>query len=154
MMDHRLALGLLGALLMFAGAPLAYAWAQLLPEERPAFEIEGDRSQAETGAKKPDDRERDSLAIFLLIGVTFSYLLKFPGMPVQAALHWMASVAPPNYFRWILSGAWWLFMVVPAIAAAYAAARRNPFRIPLGLGGTLVVILWLVNPYLSAAIQK
>src|ERR1043165_1384160 len=152
MMHHRVALGLLATLLILAAAPLAYAWAQLLPEERRPFEVQGQQSQVE--AQHPGERKRDLFAIVLLIGVTLSYLLKFPGMPVEAGLHWMASVAPPTYFHWILSGGRWLFLVIPGIAAVYAAAQRTSFRISLGLGGLLTLLLWLANPYLRAAIQK
>ena len=154
MMDHGLALVLLAALLIFAAAPLAYAWAQLLPEERLPFEIDPKESKIETGAAGSTDRKRDPLVIFLLIVITISYILKFPGIPLAAGLHWMERAVPENYFGSILIGAHWFFLVTPGLAAVYAAVRRNPFRISLILGGILVLSLWLANPYLRVAIQK
>jgi len=44
------------------------------------------------------------------------------------------------------------FVVVPGLAAAYSAARPNPIRIALMVGGLPVLALWLVSPVLRAAI--
>ena len=40
------------------------------------------------------------------------------------------------------------FGFVPGLAAAYAAVRANPMRLPLLIGGALTLILWLVGPWL------
>ena len=149
MMDHRLALALLTLLLIFAAAPLAWGWARLLPEERSPFEIDGNRAEEE--ALQPP---RDLFAVCLLALLTFSYLLKFPGVPVAAALQSLARVVPQDYFQWIIIGGRAFFVVAPGLAAAYGALRKNPLRLSLILGGILVVALWLASPYLRAAIQS
>jgi hypothetical protein len=153
LIDHRLALLALAALLVSAAAPLAYAWARLLPEEPPPFEVpaaglppEELVSNQKTGAKN------DHFAVFLLVCVTLSYVLRFPGFPVATGLQWLSTLLPMNYFHWTVLGARAFFVVVPGLAAAYSALRPNPLRIALIAGGLLVMALWLVNPALRVAI--
>src|SRR5260370_1424600 len=80
--DHRLALVAFAALLIAAAAPLASAWARLLPEEPPPFELPPAPSSAEqTPSNRETRRKGDPFAIFLLLCVTLSFLLKFPAFP-------------------------------------------------------------------------
>ncbi len=149
LIDHRLALLALAALLIAAAAPLAYAWTKLLPEEPPPFEVppaEGLASNRKSAAKK------DPFAVFLLGCVTLSYLLRFPGLPLAAGLQWLSTLLPADYFAWAVLGARWFFIVVPGLAAAYSALRPNPVRIALIAGGLLVLALWLASPVLRTAI--
>src|SRR5271168_3101922 len=82
--DHRLALLALAALLVAAAIPLAFAWARILPEDLPPFEIEPPSYPTlewEPPPEPPRDTKRDPIAIVLLVGVTIGYLLQFPGFP-------------------------------------------------------------------------
>jgi hypothetical protein len=155
MMDHRLALGLLTALLILAGAPLAYAWARLLPEEPEPFQAQGQGEGEPTMSPNWKRRSRgDPLAIFLTAVLTTSYVLKFPGMPIGRGLDLLGRAIPQPYVSWLVLAARWFFVVMPGLAAAYSAFRPNLFRISLIIGGVLVTALWLASPYLVAAIQR
>ena len=151
MMDHRFALVLLAVLLVLAAAPLAYAWACLLPEERPPFEVDDRQGGVQ---QEPGQAARDPFAVCLLALVTVSYLLKIPGMPVGMALQWVAGVVPQDYFEWIVTGGRVLFVVTPGLAAAYGAVRRSRIRASLIVGGILVLTLWLASPFLRVAINN
>jgi len=153
LIDHRLALLALAALLIAAAAPLAYAWARLLPEEPPPFEVRAAGLPPEdfiSNGKSPV--KKDLWAVFLLACVTLSYLLRFPGLPLAAGLQWLSTLLPADYFTWAVLGARWFFIAVPGLAAAYSALRPNPMRVALIAGGLLVLALWLVSPMLRAAI--
>jgi hypothetical protein len=155
LIDHRLALVALAALLIFAAAPLAYAWARLLPEEQPPFEVAGGRtapeglaSSGKTAAKK------DPFAVVLLLCVTLSYVLRFPGLPLSTGLQWLSTLLPADYFNWAVMGGRVFFLGVPGLAAVYSALRPNPVRIALAAGGLLVLAVWLLSPLLQKAIAE
>ncbi len=153
LIDHRLALLALAALLIAAATPLAYAWARLLPEEPLPFEVATVIPPAEElVSNRRNAAKRDPIAMLLLVCVTLSYILRFPGLPVAAALQWLSALLPADYFRWMVLGGRWFFVVVPGMAAAYSALRPNPMRFTLIAGGLLVLALWLVSPMLRAAI--
>jgi hypothetical protein len=153
LIDHRLALVALAALLIAAAAPLAYAWATLLPQDPPPFEVPAANPPAEDLAANPKSpAKRDLLAVFLLVCVTLSYILRFPGLPLAPALQWLSTLLPSDYFDWTVLGGRWFFVLVPGVAAVYSALRPNPMRIALLVGGLLVLALWVVGPMLRAAI--
>lgn len=155
LMDHRLALVALALLLIVAAAPLAYAWARLLPEERPPFEVAGAGTAPEEVA--PGGKtlpKRDRFAVVLLLCVTISYVLRFPGVPLAPALQWLSTLLPADYFNWTVMGARAFFIGVPGLAAVYSALRRNPVRIALAIGGLMVLALWLLSPLLQKAIAE
>jgi hypothetical protein len=154
LIDHRLALVALAALLVAAGAPLAWGWAKLLPEEPPPFEVQSGALpiDAESAANGKPAR-RDPFAVFLLACATVSYLIKFPGLPVATGLHWLSTQLPADYFNWTVLAGRGFFLVVPGLAAAYSALRPNPIRIALILGGVLVLALWLASPFLLASLH-
>jgi hypothetical protein len=154
-MDHRLALILLAALLISAGAPLAYAWARVLPEDKPPFGVtpEGTASEDVAPSEKISPK-KDPLAVFLLTCVTVSYVLRFPGLPLSTGLQWLATLLPADYFPWVVMGGRVFFLSVPGLAAVYSALRPNPVRIALAAGGLLVVALWLLSPLLQKAIAE
>ncbi len=153
LMDHRLALLALAALLVSAAAPLAYAWASLLPEEPSPFEVRAANLPPEdfmANGKSPV--KKDLWAVFLLGCVTLSYVLRFPGLPVSAGLQWLSTLLPTDYFNWTVLAGRWLFLVLPGGTAAYSALRPNSMRIALIAGGLLVLALWLASPILRVAI--
>jgi hypothetical protein len=153
LIDHRLALLALAALLIAAAAPLAYAWTRLLPEEPPPFGVPAVSPAAEDLAPNPKSpAKKDFAAVFLLVCVTLSYVLRFPGLPLVAGLQWLSTSLPADCFNWTLLAGRCFFVVVPGVAAAYSALRPNPMRIALIIGGLLVLALWLVSPMLRAAI--
>jgi hypothetical protein len=153
-MDHRLALVAFVALLVAAAAPLATAWARLLPEEPPPFEMPAPLP-SEQMLSNPETRRRASpFAIFLLLCVTLSFLLKFPGLPVAAALQRLSGMLPPDYFNWLVLGVRVFFAAVPGLAAVYSAIRPNPMRIPLIVASVFVILLWFLSPILRAAIAS
>jgi len=155
LIDHRLALLALAVLLIFAGAPLAYAWATLLPEDPPPFEVATVSPPAEAlVSNRRNAATRDPIAMLLLVCVTLSYVLRFPGLPLAAGLHWLSTLLPAEYFNWTVLGGRWFFVVVPGLAAAYSALRPNPLRIALIVGGLLILALWLLSPMLRAAIAS
>ena len=155
LMDHRLALVALALLLIVAAAPLAYAWARLLPEERPPFEAAGTGTVPEEvapGGKTAPKKDR--FAVFLLICITMSYLVRFPGVPLAPTLQWLSTLLPADYLNWAVMGARAFFVVVPGLAALYSALRQNPVRIALAIGGLMVLALWLLSPLLQKAIAE
>src|SRR5260370_3029559 len=129
--DHRLALLAFAALLSAAAAPLASAWARLLPEEPPPFELPPAPSPPEQTPSNRETRPKgDPFAIFLLLCVTLSFLLKFPGLPVAAALQRLSGMLPPDYFHCLVLGARVFFPTVSALAPGFSALRPNPHPIP------------------------
>jgi hypothetical protein len=152
LIGHRLALLALAALLIAAAAPLAYAWASLLPEEPPPFEVAAGSPAENLASNQKSPVKRDLVAVFLLVCVTLSYVLRFPGLPLVAGLQWLSTLLPADCFNWTLLAGRWFFVVAPGVAAVYFALRPNPMRIALIIGGLLVLALWLVSPMLRAAI--
>jgi len=76
-----------------------------------------------------DSGEKDPFAVFLLVCVTLSYVLRFSGIAgVDGVLQWLSTPTADGLFP--LDGAWWsarFFVVVPGLAAAYSrAGGRNP----------------------------
>ena len=154
LMDHRLALVAFAALLIAAAAPLASAWARLLPEEPPPFEVPAPSPPEQTPSNRETRRKGDPFAIFLLLCMTLSFLLKFPGLPVAAALQILSARMPREDFNWLVLGARVFFVAVPGLAAVYSAIRPNPIRIPLIVAAVFVILLWCLSPMLRAAIAS
>jgi hypothetical protein len=150
LMDHRLALAALVALLIAAAVPLAYAWARLLPEERPPFEFAGAAQEDASSEKTP--RGKDPIAISLLVCVTLGYLLRFPGVPLAPELQWLSTRMPADYSHWLVVAGRAFFLIIPGLAVVYSALRPNTIRIALAAGGLLVLALWLLSPLLQKAI--
>jgi hypothetical protein len=140
--DHRLALVLLSALILAAAAPIAAAWARLLPAEREAFARPGDARP-----RQP----RDSFAIVLLCFVTISFLIRLPGIPLDAIRPWLEAHLFAPWPERLLGSASFLLVFLPGFASCYAILRPNPLRRPLLWAGVLVLLLWFATPYLSAA---
>jgi hypothetical protein len=153
LLDHRLAFVFLAALILAAGAPLAFAWARLLPDEPPPFTSKHGPPPQITIYKTEDaPPPRDAFAVFLLACATLSYILRFPGMPGDAALRWLATILPAAYVNWIVLGGRAFLVVMPGLAACYSVVRPNPIRVPLIVGGILVLLFWLLFPFLHSAL--
>jgi hypothetical protein len=154
-LQPRFAFLLLAALVVGAAVPLAVAWARLLPEEKPPFEMENPRRRPTPSVSiygsEPAARKIDSSAVVLLFLLTLSFALQFPGVPRDPALnslpdHW------PGAQNWFEIALPCLLIVVSVAAMAHGAVRRSFLRMPLLVGGGLVLLLWLVAPCLYAAL--
>jgi hypothetical protein len=141
-MDARLALVSFVLLLVAAAAPIVWGWLTLLPAEREPF------ARSESKSKKP----RDPFAVFLLVNVTFSLLLRIPGLDSGWII---ARIRPLLSAEWadhvVMIGYIW-FGFVSGLAAAYAAVRPNPLRWQLLVGGALTLLLWFAGPWLIGEI--
>lgn len=153
-LDHRLAFVFLCMLVVGAAVPLAIAWARVLPEDEPPF-ANKESSSRSADEKPPDEQEkstnRDPFAIVLLVFVTLSYALRFPGFPEDAVLHGLSTLMPETWLSWSLLAGRAFFVVTPGLAACYSVVQPNSLRVPLISAGILVLLLWLLQPILLAA---
>src|SRR5262244_3520286 len=74
-LDHRLALVLYVVLLLAAAAAIVIAWLRLLPPEPEPFAISNESMGRDDG---------DAFAVFLLVNITLSLLLRTPGVNTAA----------------------------------------------------------------------
>ena len=151
----RFAFLLLAGLTVAAAIPLAVGWVRLLPEEKPPFEIENPRRRtagpSESIYNEPVPRKMDFVAIVLLFLLTVSFAVQFPGVPREPALnslpdHWPAA---QHWFEVLLPC---LLTLVCVVAIMYGALRRSFLQTPLVVGGSLVLVLWMVTPWLYRAL--
>jgi hypothetical protein len=152
---YRLAFLTLAALFVAAAIPLAFAWARILPEDRPPFEIEPPSYpsvELEPPQDPPRDPMRNPVAIVLLVGITMGYILEFPGFPREALLRWLASIFSVSATTWIAFGANTLLIVAAGGAIGYAILNPGPLRFPLATAAALVLILWILVPLLRIAL--
>lgn len=140
--DHRLALVLLSALMLAAAAPLAVAWARLLPAEREPFTFSG------AAERRP---RSDLVADILLCLTTMSYLLRLPGVPLEKARPWLDARFLAPWPEYVFLSVAFLLVFAPAFGACYSLLRPNPLRAPLIWSGVLVLLFWLAFPYLYIA---
>jgi hypothetical protein len=153
-LDHRLAFVFLCALVVGAAVPLAMAWARVLPEDSPPFARREDvphGSWEEQPGQEGSNRKRDPFSIVLLVFVTLSFAVRFPGFPMDAVLHWFSTRMPEAWSDWGLLAGRAFFVVTPGLVACYSAVQPNFLRIPLIAAGILVLALWLLQPLLLAA---
>jgi hypothetical protein len=87
-----------------------------------------------------------------LLCVTLTYLLRFPGIPFGAFLHWIHSVFPAAAANSIILGGKIILVVATGLAACLATVRPGPMRVPLVTAASLVLTLWLLGPILHAAL--
>ena len=142
-LDARVALVSLLLLIMAAAAPIVLGWLALLPSEREPFALAGEAS-----GKKP----RDPFAIFLLVNISVSLLLRTPGLDAVPISSHIARLVPAEWGDNTLMIVFIWFGFIPGLAAAYSAVRANPIRWQLLVGGVLTLVLWLAGPRLLAAI--
>ena len=150
-LDHRLAFVFLAAFIIAAGASLAFAWTRLLPEEPSPFVSKHGPPPQITIYKTDGSPPSDPFAVFMLVCVTLSYILRFPGIAGDAALHRLTTVMPESWVSWFVLAGRAFFVVAPGLAACYSAIRPNPIRGPLIVAGILVLLLWLLRPLLLSA---
>jgi hypothetical protein len=153
-LDHRLAFVFLCALVLGAAVPLAMAWARALPEDAPAFaspKVSSRGSKEELPAEGAEAEKNDPFAMVLLVIVTLSYVLQFPGLPADAALHWLSTLMPETWLNCGLLAGRAFFVVTPGLAACYSVVRPHSLRVPLIGAGILVLLLWVLKPILLAA---
>jgi hypothetical protein len=130
-------------LIMAAAAPIVLGWLALLPSEGEPFAFHG-----ESSGKKP----RDPFAIFLLVNISISLLLRTPGLDAVPLSSRIARLLPAEWGENTLMIAFIWFGFIPGLAAAYSTVRANPIRWQLLVGGALTLVLWLAGPRLLTAI--
>jgi hypothetical protein len=147
LVDHRLAFLALAALIVGTAVPLAFAWAQVLPEEAPPF----DASPPSRAPARPQSRDETRcpkhsvVTIALLVFVTLSYAIQFPGVPRQVGVRWLKSFVPEIAPAWISWGIESVFVLLNAGVAGYAVfGPKNSLRVPLGISAALVLALWVL----------
>ena len=152
LLDPRIAFVLLAGLIVGAAVPLAIGWARLLPEEKPPFEIENPRRRGPAPTvsiygSEPQERRFDAVAIVLLVLLTVGFALQFPGVPRGIGLNTGLDHFP--------TGKDWTEIALPAlmflttgVAILYGAVRRSFIRVQLILAGSIVLLLWLLAPWL------
>jgi hypothetical protein len=153
-LDHRLAFVFLCMLVVGAAVPLAMAWARVLPEDTPPLaskEWSSRSAEDKVTGEEARTKNRDPFAMVLLVFVTLSYALRFPGFPVDATLHWLSTLMPETWLNWSLLAGRAFIVVTPGLAACYSAVQPNSLRVPLIAGGILILLLWLLQPMLFAA---
>jgi len=143
LLDARVALVSLILLIMAAAAPIVLGWLAVLPSEREPF-----APPDESSGKKP----RDPFAIFLLVNISISLLLRIPGLDAVPLSSRIARLLPAEWGENTLMIAFIWFGFIPGLAAAYSTVRANPIRWQLLVGGVLTLALWLGGPWLLTAI--
>src|SRR5262245_4695706 len=142
--DHRLALVLYLLLLLAATAPLVIAWLRLLPPEREPFAALGE---------KPKRNERDVFAVFLLVNITVSLLLRVPGVNLDVLSSLLTKWLEPEWANHVVMVGLLWFGFTGGLAAAYSLIRKNPLRWPLVFGGVFTLLLSLLGATLTSAIR-
>jgi hypothetical protein len=143
-MDHRLALFLYVLLLLATAVPVAIAWLLLLPPERELFA---------SSHEKPSGNERDIFAVFLLVNITLSLLLRIPGIDADVLAVLLARWISPEWANHVVSVGLIWFGFIGGLAAAYSLIRKNALRWPLVFGGAFMLLLSLLAATLSSAIR-
>jgi hypothetical protein len=152
--NHRAAFVALIALVVAAGIPLAFAWARLLPEDAPPFKIEAGSYQSVEMEPTPEPAKksrRDLLSIALLLCVTATYLVRFPGIPLPPIAGSLGGLFSNAVAPWIFLSARVVLLVGTGLGACYAALRPGPQRVPMVLAAGFALILWLLGPILQSA---
>jgi len=149
---------MLGGLVVAAAVPLAIGWARLLPEDRPPFEIENPRRKSPTPAvsiygNQSEERRLDIGAIVLLVLLTVAFAVQFPGVPRMDALNSLPDHLPKAE-EWFELALPCLLLVVCVAAILYGALRRSVLRVQLIVAGSVVLLLWVVAPWLYEVLTK
>jgi hypothetical protein len=149
----RAAFVALVALVVAAGIPLAFAWARVLPEDAPPFKIEpGSYPSVDFEPAAPfPKRNRDVISVALLLCITLTYLIRFPGMPLSVFTAWLASITSANAAGNLIVAARIFLLIGTGLAACIAAVRPGRLRTPLIAAAGLTLLLWLLGPILQAA---
>ena len=155
LIDPRVALVALVALLVTAGVPLAFGWARLLPEEPPPFPIEPGSFPSVDEEVKPElprkPRWEPILSVILLGCLTLAYVIRFPGFPNARLVRWLDAMSGSTE-HWVFVSARVVLPVVSTAAGVYAALRPGSLRRPLLAAAVLVLLLWFLAPGLRLAV--
>lgn len=154
LVPYRAAFVALAALVVGAAIPLAYAWARVLPEDAPPFQIEpGSFPSVDMEPPDPPAKSRsiDLLSLALLLCVTLTYLVRFPGIPLASISHWIQSAFPGAIGTWLLVGSRDFLVIGTGLAACVATVRPGPMRLPLVVAAALALTMWLLVPILQSA---
>lgn len=143
-LDHRLALVLYVVLLLAAAAAIVIAWLRLLPPEPEPFAISNESMGRDDG---------DAFAVFLLVNITLSLLLRTPGVNTAALSVALTKWLTPEWADHVVRVGFIWFGFIAGLASVYSVIRKNPLRWPLVAGGVLTLALWLSGPYLVGAIR-
>jgi len=157
-LSPQIAFFLLAGLVIGAAVPLAMGWARLLPEERPPFEIENPRRQSPLPmvsiyGSEPEPRKFEVVAIILLVLLTVAFAVQFPGVPRMDALNSLPDHLPKAE-EWFELALPCLLLVVCVAAILYGALRRSVLRVQLIVAGSVVLLLWVVAPWLYEVLTK
>jgi hypothetical protein len=152
---HRVAFFALAALIVGAGIPLAFAWARVMPEDRPPFEVQAaahPSTDMDVAHVPRCDPTRDPIAVTFLFCITIAYLVQFPGVPRGAMVDWLNMNFAESAVVWIIVGARVLVIMAGGWAVYYGILKSGPLRWPLISAAALVLILWQVAPLLRMAL--
>jgi hypothetical protein len=157
-LDPRIAFLLLAGLIVGGAVPLAIGWARLLPQERPPFEIENPRrrSAAPTVSiygSEPEQRKLDLVAIVLLVLLTVGFVLQFPGVPRGVGLNSGLDHFPSTE-EWPEIALPGLMFLTAGLAIIYGTVRRSFLRRQLIIAGCIVLVLWLLAPWLYKELAR
>lgn len=130
-------------LLLGATVPVAMAWLLLLPPEREPFAL----------GERPSGPDRDVFAVFLLVNITLSLLLRIPGIDPETLAAGLAKWISPEWASHAVKFGLIWFAFIGGLAAAYSLIRKNPLRWPLVFGGAFTLLLSLVASPLARAIR-
>jgi hypothetical protein len=153
---QRSAFLILCALVIGAGIPLAFAWARLIPEDAPPFKIEpGSYPSVDFEPVAPTTRsKRDLLSASLLLCITLTYLVRFPGMPLATIVGLLATITSHSTVGALVVTARIVLLVGSGLAACIAATRPGRLRVPVIAAAGLTLLLWLLGPILQAAVNS
>jgi len=122
---------LLCALLLGCAVPIALAWARAIPAE-----------------DSEEPRPARAAVVFLAL-VTLSFVAQVPGAPLVWLERSVLRSFSPEWQPWIVLCAQVILILLPGAAALYAVFRTRPVDQPLLWASLLVVLLWLVGPFLT-----
>jgi hypothetical protein len=159
LLDPRLALVVLSALIVGAAIPLAIAWVRILPEEAPPFDMA--RSDSLHTQKKmsygfdylpqPPVLKRSRFSIVLLAALSICFALQLPGIPSYFGVHTVPVTILLHARSWIEILPAVVFLTVPVLAVAHSFFKPNLLSIPLIAAAVLVLLLWLLSTPLYTA---
>jgi hypothetical protein len=122
----------LSALLLASAAPIALAWARVIPSDDPE-----------------DSPSISKGSILFLIFVSLSFAARVPGVPRSRLESWILGYFPADWAPWLVLTAQIILILIPGVVALHAAFRTKPVDQTLLWSGLLVALLWLVSPFLT-----
>jgi hypothetical protein len=160
LLDPRLALIVLSALIIGAAVPLAIAWVRLLPEEAPPFDIqkpELPHSQKKMSygfdfVPRPYVPKRSRFSMVLLAALSVCFALQVPGIPRYFGFNSIGAAIPEHARGWLGFLLTACFLGVPSLAIVHSFFKPNLLSIPLIAAAVILVLLWMLATPLSAAL--